>query len=71
MEQGEYVLIEAPDFFKGKKLAWYVEECKDHEGGHICHIINKNEQITTKKICVQPARKGNSIVSLSSVLEGH
>lgn len=62
IEEGEFVIITAPNFFQGVKSAVYLKQCKIHEGGHECYLTSKT--ITTKLVCVQPDQPGNSMVRL-------
>jgi len=53
------VIIESPNFFRGKKVAVYLRLCKIHDGGIECYLVDKEAPI--KLVCVQPNTKGNSI----------
>lgn len=62
---GEMVLVSSPNFFKGKKLAAYLEPCKDHVGGHKVYLTNLES--ITKLVCVNPNESGNSIVRIDDL----
>lgn len=66
LEIGEVVVITAPDFFKGKKIAVYLRKCKDHDNGIECNLIDPNSPI--KKICVNPQKRGDSLSRLKTLV---
>lgn len=51
---GELVIVEAPDFFRGRKLAHYLKPCKIHDDAHECELTSKS--ITTRLVCVRTAK---------------
>lgn len=64
-EEGEFVIITSPNFFRGVKSAIYLRPCKIHEGGHECYLTNKTS--ITKRVCVQPDKQGESLVRLADL----
>lgn len=64
-EEGDPVMIEASDFFRGKRLAFFKEKCKDHDGNFKVILL---EQIPGGfLVCVNPDKPGDSIISIYDV----
>ncbi len=61
-EAGTIVVVEAKDFFQGKRIAVVTKMCKDHENGIECQLIDPEDPIP--RICVNPFKKGDSIAKI-------
>lgn len=65
LTRGTLVACVAPDFFKGKKIAVVLGDCKDHDNSIECELIDRNAPI--KKVCVCLSSGRDSIIRLDEI----
>lgn len=65
IESGIIVVIESPDFFRGRKLAVTMNKCKWHENAIECMLMDPNA--TVKKVCVGLSKPGDKLFLLSDL----
>jgi hypothetical protein len=56
----DYVIVSAPDIFKGNKLGIVIKLCPDHDGAYRVQLFNPDNP--NKDVCVNPL-KGDLIIS--------
>jgi hypothetical protein len=64
-DKGTIIIVEAPDFFKGKKLAAVLNKCKYHNNAIECFLFDP--KASERKICVSLDKIGDSMTMLTDI----